>query len=73
MIHPLYELYDSLTMLISPSFETAFDQVERWSAKLSSRRRADRRVGLEQHTRLWNSEAKFDEAHIGRVSALSKS
>lgn len=68
MTRTLYELYDRLTMLISPTLESAFDQVEGWSAKHGSRRQAGRRVGLEDHTRLWDSEAKFDEARISRVS-----
>lgn len=69
MSHALYKFYDSLTMLISPTLETAFDQVERWTATRSSRRRVNRHGEPEEHTRLWSSEAKFDEAQIGRVSA----
>ncbi len=68
MSHAFYQLYDSLTMLISPTLETAFDQVEWWRAKRTSRGRVNRPVGSQEHTRLWNSDAKFDEAHISRVS-----
>ncbi len=52
MSYTLYELYDGLTMLISPTLETAFDQVERWNAQRSLRKRINRRSGLEQQTKL---------------------
>lgn len=69
MRHALYELYDSLTMLISPTLEAAFDRVELLSAERSSRRLEDRQAGSGEQAILWGSEAEFDEARIGKVSA----